>query len=76
MRAQPVHVEWMTSTYRTGNSTELTAVAATISAATGRWVVCREVRQTAARPSSPDHVLGLITRLVTVNSRTALSAAS
>ena len=73
---QPVQVLWMTSPYRTGYATELTAVAATISAATGRCVVCREVRHTADRPSSHTMYWGLITRLVTVKSSTAASAAS
>ncbi|WP_331445484.1 hypothetical protein [Streptomyces xanthochromogenes] len=36
----------------------------------------REVRQAAARPSSQTRYWGLITRLVTVNSSTAHSAAS
>src|SRR4051794_26564334 len=74
--AQPVQVLVTTSWYRTGYTTELTAVAATISAAAGRCAVCREVRQTAARPTSQTMYCGLMTLLVTVNSRTALSAAS
>jgi hypothetical protein len=44
--------------------------------ATGRWVVPRTVRQTAARPMSQIMYWGLMTRLVTVKSRTAVRAAS
>ncbi len=54
----------------------LSADARRISTATGRWQVCREVRHTAASPISQIMYWGLMTRLVTVNSSTALSAAS
>ncbi|GAA4954788.1 hypothetical protein GCM10023205_15750 [Yinghuangia aomiensis] len=50
--------------------------ASRISAATGRCVVSRRVRHTAARPTSHTMYCGLRTRLVTTNSRTAVSAAS
>ncbi|CAM5445063.1 hypothetical protein SAURM35S_09189 [Streptomyces aurantiogriseus] len=72
----PVQVQVVTSWYSAGYTAALTAVAAVTSAATGRCVVCREVRHTAARPSSQIMYCGLMTRLVTVNSSTALSAAS
>ncbi|MFE5617285.1 hypothetical protein [Streptomyces sp. NPDC056524] len=59
-----------------GKTSAVTALAASSSQATGRCVVSREVRQTAARPRSQTMYCGLITRLVTVNSRIAVSAAS
>ncbi|GAA4996101.1 hypothetical protein GCM10025734_27480 [Kitasatospora paranensis] len=54
----------------------VSTVAGRISSATGFWLVPRTVRQTAASPTSQTRYCGLITRLVTVNTSSAASAAS
>lgn len=76
MTVSPWGVPATTWSYRTGYASELSAAAGSSRSATGRITVVREVRQTAARPSSQIMYWGLITRLVVVNSRIAVRAAS
>ncbi len=59
-----------------GNSTSVSGQAIRISRATGRWLVPRTVRQTAATPTSQTRYCGLITRLVTTKISSVHSAAS
>ncbi len=69
---------WLVVTWpnSTGNSSVVSGVASRISTATGRWLVPRTLRQTAATPTSQTRYCGLITRLVTVKTSRAASAAS
>lgn len=65
-----------TSANRTGNSSRVTPVASSTSTAGSVCRHPRTVTHTAASPTSHSMYCGLITRLVVVNSRVAVKAAS